>query len=297
MVIRDDKIIAVIFAKCIQGYTFDWRAFIIGSTGITAPRNDKQREVMDYLSVAQAKHQAGLRLVCSKGTPSPWGLAVRAMLDWAGVDYQLVEQLGGQPNPELLDWTGQASAPVAMLDDERPRHTPESLIFLVDRLSGQNRLLPQSIAARASMFGCIREIAGEQGLGWQVRLISMHAMAAMGIENPVLATIQHRYGFAESTQASAVAGCRQIVDWLNRQLVDSVNGYYLPEGPLAVDFYSAVFTGVMLDPVDDQWIAIPASFRQSFAAIAGLLEGIDSRALLSHRNRMFEQHIVTPLLV
>ena len=88
-----------------------------------------------YVSVEQAIAMPGLRIAFSRGVPGPWGEAVRAIYDIKGIDYVAVEQQPGQPNEALQAWTGQSSAPVAMLDDDRPRVNWHEMLVLAEQLA------------------------------------------------------------------------------------------------------------------------------------------------------------------
>ena len=42
---------------------------------------------MEYLSVAEARHLPGLRLVLTASVPGPWGQAAKAVLGFRSVGY------------------------------------------------------------------------------------------------------------------------------------------------------------------------------------------------------------------
>jgi hypothetical protein len=73
-----------------------------------------------YITPEEAITRTGLRLVLTQGVPGPWSVAGRALFDIKRIRYTLVAQLLGTPNEALQQWTGQSSAPVAVLDEERP---------------------------------------------------------------------------------------------------------------------------------------------------------------------------------
>ena len=74
-----------------------------------------------YVTATEARTMPGLRIAFSRGMPGPWGEAVRAFFDIKKIDYVPVIQEIGEANEVLQQWTGQSSAPVAMLDDDPPR--------------------------------------------------------------------------------------------------------------------------------------------------------------------------------
>ena len=126
---------------------------------------------MKYVSIAEGRSLDGLRLVLTMGMPGPWGLAIRSVYDYKGIGYTAVAQIPGESDQELLDWTGQASAPVVVLNDEIPRCGWQEQLYLAERLEPSSPLIPLDAADRALMFGLMREIAGEQGFAWNRRLM------------------------------------------------------------------------------------------------------------------------------
>src|SRR3546814_6466112 len=118
----------------------------------------------DYVPVAQARALPGLRIAFTQGVPGPWSVAARAFYDIKKIAYVAVPQEGGTPNEELKAWTGQTSAPVAMLDDDRPRAHWSEVLILAEQLAAEPRLIPADQDERTLMFGLCHEICGDDGL-------------------------------------------------------------------------------------------------------------------------------------
>src|SRR3546814_5770445 len=91
-----------------------------------------------------------------------------------------ISQEGGTPNEELKAWTGQTSAPVAMLDDDRPRAHWSEVLILAEQLAAEPRLIPADQDERTLMFGLCHEICGDDGLGWNARLLIFATQQAAG---------------------------------------------------------------------------------------------------------------------
>ena len=71
---------------------------------------------------AQAlKLEPGLKLVLAPGVPGPWSEGAKGLFHVKGIDYARVRQRPGEPNADLVAWTGHANAPQAILDDEPAR--------------------------------------------------------------------------------------------------------------------------------------------------------------------------------
>ena len=78
---------------------------------------------MEYVPVEEAKAAGGLRLILTGGLPAPWSEAAKGVLFARNIDYLPVFQKAGDPNEELLAWTGHRNAPTAMNVDEPARVT------------------------------------------------------------------------------------------------------------------------------------------------------------------------------
>ena len=108
---------------------------------------------MKYLSVGEARDCPGLRLVLTEGMPGPWAEAAKAVLNFKGIEFIPVAQKAGEANEDLLDWTGQTTAPVAVLDNEPVRYTWLDILMLAERLAPLPALLPSDLEARALVLG------------------------------------------------------------------------------------------------------------------------------------------------
>ena len=91
---------------------------------------------MDYVEIEDARKLSGLRLVLTPGVPGPWGESAKSLFHVKGIDFVPVRQPGeDEDRTGLIEWTSQTSAPAAMYEDERPRSSWESILFLAERLS------------------------------------------------------------------------------------------------------------------------------------------------------------------
>ena len=103
---------------------------------------------MKYVPINDAINADGLRLVLVQGLPSAWGVAVRAMMAYKGLEYTLGPQLPMQENPELLAWSGTNSGPVGAYNDEPPINRWDEILHLIERLAPEKPLVPESAAER-----------------------------------------------------------------------------------------------------------------------------------------------------
>ena len=106
---------------------------------------------MEFVDLEQAKRRSGLRLVVVGGVPSPWSEAAKGILHVERVPFVAVRMRPG--DTQLIEWTGQTSAPVAIYDDEAPRGGWAEILLLAERLAptpskaGQHGLLDVPAAA------------------------------------------------------------------------------------------------------------------------------------------------------
>ncbi|MGR8950279.1 MAG: hypothetical protein ACU84Q_19720, partial [Gammaproteobacteria bacterium] len=125
---------------------------------------------MDYESFDELKDAAGLRMFLVAGTPSPWGQAAKAMLEYKGIGCRYGAWIPGEPNEELVAWSGIESGPIVVYEDEKPIDSWTDILFLLERIQPTPSLIPENATDRALMFGFSHEICGELGLGWNRRL-------------------------------------------------------------------------------------------------------------------------------
>ena len=158
---------------------------------------------MHYVSVAEARKLQGLRIAFTRGFPGPWSIAAKAMLDVKGIPYTPVLQEAGAPNTELKEWTGQTSAPVIMLNDERPRSHWSEILLLAERIIPEPGLIPEDEDERALMFGLSHELCGEDGLGWTLRELVMAALHAADNKEESYTGLIQKFKSGRSTEHAA----------------------------------------------------------------------------------------------
>src|SRR5262245_61337335 len=101
---------------------------------------------LDYITIAKARTMSGLRIVLGAcPVPGPWRESCKGVFYVKGLKYVPVRTgndgssdlaLGmGGTQTELIEWTGQASAPVVAWNDERPRSSWVDQLNLAERLA------------------------------------------------------------------------------------------------------------------------------------------------------------------
>lgn len=249
---------------------------------------------MHYQTVEQARASDTLRLVLVAGTPGVWGEAIKAVFAHKGIEWVAVAQEAGGENVALREWTGQTSAPVLVDEGGLVRTHFEQFIGFAEQRAPRPALLPGEGEARVRMHGLLREIAGVDGFGWCRRLQSFAAFGdPMAV--PMLANMAKKYGYSEAAVAAAEARNIEILGLLDAQLAAGGGPYYFGESLTALDFYSAIFLGVMLEPMPHEVIPMDPGMRGVFENPSAELAAAFTPALRSHREMMFADHIETPL--
>lgn len=250
-----------------------------------------------YVSVEEAIGRGGLRMVVVGSVPSPWGEAAKGILHIKGIEWVAVRLV--YDNDALKTWAGQRSGPVAIYENERPRHGWAEILLLAERLAPAPSLLPADAADRAVVFGLCHELCGEAGLGWSRRLQLIHVglNKAGGFPLPVAKYLAGKYGYTPEAGVAAGTRVAALVRMLAARLKAqraAESPYYVGQSLTAVDVYGAAFAA-MFRPLPNEQCAMDAGARAAFelsdAEIAPALDPI----LFEHRDMMYARHLELPL--
>ncbi len=252
---------------------------------------------MDYVSVEEARHLPGLRLILTAGVPGPWGESAKAIFAYKGIQYVAARQDAGEPNDVLQAWTGQNSAPVAVLDDEPPRCGWLEVLMLAERIAPEPALLPSDFEQRSLVIGLSRELAGERGLAWNRRLQML--APGMQTDDPPegVARMANKYGYSEPELESANQRIAEAMSYFTTRLRMQQrlqSDYLVGDSVTAVDFYLANFMA-MLKPLPHEVNPMPEYMRTIYEMLPEPLVPLLSEELLAHRAMMYERYISLPL--
>ncbi len=255
----------------------------------------------DYISVTEARNRSGLRLVLTPGLPGPWSEAAKGIFDVKKIPYLRVAQEIGGENKALIEWSAQATAPVAVWNDEPPRSTWIEQLYLAERLAPEPALIPALIADRATMFGYCNELCGETGFGWSKRLMLVHPVLsdpAASPENRGFAKyIGDKYGYEATVAEAAPHKTAEIVrflcDRLERQQAAG-SRFYIGEQLSALDIYSAAFTA-LIEALPDDLCPMPQAFRPMYTNTDPVLAAAVRPILLEHRNFIYHEYLTLPV--
>jgi glutathione S-transferase len=250
----------------------------------------------NYVSVEEAVSLPGLRIAFTRGVPGPWGEAARALFDIKGIDYTPVVQHGGAPNEALRAWTGQNSAPVAVLNDERPRSLWSEILMLAERLGPEPRLIPADEDERAVMFGLAHEMCGEDGFGWSGRLLTFEVIEKMNAEIPI-ANMRRKFASDSSSPQRAAARMISVMAMLARRLMQQVasgSSYLVGNDLSAADIYWTTFSN-MLAPIAESACPMPGYYRTWCERCADMIGSPVPEILIAHRERILRDHFILPM--
>lgn len=248
---------------------------------------------MKYISVEEARSLPGLRLVLTQGVPGPWGESAKALLRARTVPFVPVGQVPAAKNEALVEWTGVRNAPVAVYNDEAPLSGYCDILFLAERLGSGPSLLPAKPADRFQCLGIASDICGPQGLGWQVRLLIFAAAAPADLP-PTASEMHKAYGYSPEALAEAASRTAQILQNLDALLQGNPSGYLVGDQLSAADIYWACFS-MMVSPLPADVNPMPDALRALYnSEVPQVVEALTPN-LLAHRDRIYDQHIQTPL--
>jgi len=265
-----------------------------------------------YLSIAEARRQGGLRLVLGAyAVPGPWREACKAIFHVKGVPYQPVVTadegcsdadfgMNGSAS-ELLAWTGQESAPVAVWNDEQPCSGWVEQLQLAERIAPSPPLIPADVEERVLMFGMAHELCGRGGLGWCKRLGMIHAnLTALAPDHPARPYWNHmarKYGYTPAEAVAAPARMADLVRTLGGHLERQYQAgrrYFIGASLSALDLYWATFLGI-LKPLDEALCPMATPIRAVYAdthpQVAQALEPLH----LQHRDFIYREHLELPV--
>lgn len=254
---------------------------------------------MRFVDLETARVARGLRLVVVAGVPSPWSEAAKGIFGLKNLEFLAVRM--APRDEEVRRWTGARNAPVALYEDEPARTGWAEILALAERLEPNPRLLPEDAVARARVHGFGHEVLGEGGLLWCSRIMSIDASlvsdGARSFPLPVARYLAPRYGYAKERVAAAQQRMLQILDALWELLAQGRRAggrYYFGESLTALDIYSAVAISTLAPLSHEQCPMHPAA-RAAFAWLYDTLGDRLPRALLDHRDFMYDHHLGLPV--
>ena len=177
--------------------------------------------MLDFADLETARAARGVRMVVSGAVASPWSEAAKGLFRLARIPVLAMRRVPGDASH--VPWTESHNVPVVFHDDEPPRTVWSQIVALAARLAPSDvQLLPSEIRARATTIGLIHEIAGERGIGWNARIMMIHASLSSegkrGFPLPVAKRLAGKYGYTpdalEPGRAHVIAALTALAEEL-----------------------------------------------------------------------------------
>jgi hypothetical protein len=259
---------------------------------------------LKYLSIREARAATGLRLVLgANAVPGPWREACKGIFYVKKIPYVPVASAGEDGSQrELIEWTAQASAPVAIWNDERPRSTWIEQLYLAERLQPSPALIPADDDERVLMFGIINEIAGENGFGWCRRQTLINSTVSNPNTDPATKKFWTRFGakylFSEEAAAAAPARIAAILRFLAARLQRQAarnSKFFIGDRLTALDIYWAAFAA-LLRPLPAELCPMASSFRAFYTETNPVVTEAISPILIEHRDFIYREYLELPIV-
>ncbi|MSQ69099.1 MAG: hypothetical protein EXR83_13100 [Gammaproteobacteria bacterium] len=268
---------------------------------------------LNYITIGEARARTGLRMVLGAyPIPGPWRESCKGVYYVKGLQYTPVKTANADASDlaigmnasqsELLEWTGQSSAPVVAWNDERPRASWVDQLHLAERLNPEPPLIPSDSEERIRMFGLANELLGEGGLVWVKRLLMVHdplqTLPADDPQRAFFSFLGEKYGY---TPAAAERAALLIADILARfaaQLAaqHSAGRRYLVGDKLsALDIYWAACCCI-LSPLPPERCPMADGFRGVYGNRDARIAAALTPALLAHRDFIYATHLELPVV-
>jgi len=226
-----------------------------------------------------------LKNICYvKGVP-----LIRVLHPRIGID----EATGEDLQAKLYELTAQTSLPTMLHDEERPRNVWIEQLALVERIGapGTPQLIPDDVEQRVEFFGLCAIILAEDGLVWNMRILT---------DSP----LGRKYGYNEEASAAAPRKIAEVITLLDQRLETQESRgskYLVGDGLTAADIYWATLSMTVLPPPPD----IMPLTRQNrgmmkfFAANSSVPEiaGALTKRIENHQRYVLTTHCETPAVL
>lgn len=250
---------------------------------------------LEFVTTEAARGARGVRLVVSGVVPSPWSEAAKGLFRLQGVPVKAVRN--GREETELAAWTRSHNVPVVFHEDDPPRTGWAEIVMLAARLGAPGAIVPEGRAERVHLMGTLHEVAGEDGLGWNARLLMLEASfasnGAQGFPLGIARYLAPRYGYAPDRADAARAKAQATLGALGDELGE--REYFGGAAPNALDVYVAAFLTPLHDLPPEVCPRLAPPLRAGFgAARAALAPSLPANLSALHR-RMLERHLGFPI--
>ena len=253
---------------------------------------------MKFVALEEARAATGLKLVVAASLPSPWSEAAKGVLHVHGIDALLVRF--SSTDKEVREWMGWHNVPVLLVPGEPLRTHWSEILAAAERLGaerGNAPLVPVEEDDRARLFGLAHELLGENGLVWSGRLLVIHrGLVTEGKEGFPLRIAQYlapKYGYAPGRVDAARARVLSLFDRFARLLEG--RRYALGGALTALDVYLATAIEPFAQISEERCPDTHPIVRHAFATASPDLSKAIPPVLVSHRDRIYAEHLELPV--
>lgn len=254
----------------------------------------------EYVDIEKAIKLPGLRVVLPPGIPGPWGEAIKGVLHLKKIPYIKVRHDRVDYSP-LTRWTAQASTPVLVYNDERPRSVWNDQLNFAERIEPSPPLIPAALDDRVLMFGLCNLLAGENGFGWTRRLIIVQGMlndsSADEAARKGSLAFGAKYGYSREAAAAAPAKCAEMLAVIARRLEHQQalgHRFFIGDRISALDIYWAAFAAV-IKPLPHELCPMRQGMRKAYDCTDPLILAATTPQLLAHRDFIYREYLELPV--
>lgn len=250
-----------------------------------------------FVSIAEARAARGLRLVSVRNVPSPWSEAAKGIFHVKGLSCTYGAQAKTDIADALADWAGDSSVPVVAYENEPLRTGWAEILILAERLAPEPALIPTAPEDRVRLFGLAREICGELGIGWCMRLLVIrssldHAGGAGAFPAKEGARLAAKYGFHPAHVRIAEDRVVEALGLLDRALAGKT--YFFDTGLSALDIYWATMAN-LISPLDEAALPMPEPVRAIYTSTRERVLAALTPRLKAHQENVYRQHLELPV--
>jgi len=213
----------------------------------------------------------------------------RVLHPFMGID----KKTGKDRQARLYELTSQTTLPTMFHDEERPRNVWIEQLALAEEIGSPNgvNLIPDNFQERVDMFGLCAIVLGEDGLVWNMRILSDGPLA-------------RKYGYSDDASYKAPSKMAEIIKLIDLQLKkqeEKGSKYLVGNKISAVDIYWSTISMTIL-PAS---LEIMPKTKQNegmlffFEANSKIPEIKDvlSDRILSHRDYILKTYCETPAVL
>ena len=208
-----------------------------------------QTKSPEFISLDEAAAMTtGTRVTFVPGIPAMFSEALKNICYVKGVPLTRVlhprmgidEATGNDLQAKLFGLTAQTSLPTMLHDNERPRNVWIEQLALAEHIGAPDslKLIPDNFEQRAEVFGLCAIVLAEDGLVWNMRILT---------DSP----LGRKYGYTDEASTAAPRKIAEVISLIDQRLATQTqrgSKYLVANELTAVDIYWATLSMSVLPP-------------------------------------------------